>query len=51
MERQNRKLLLQSGILWVLKMLEIKNRVVCENEQLKQSEEYDHWRIKIKKTE
>lgn len=32
-------------------MLEIKNRVVCENEQLKQSEEYDHWRIKIKKTE
>ena len=30
-------------------MLEIKNRVVCENEQLKQSKEYEHWRIQIKK--
>ena len=49
MERQDRKLLLQSRILWVLKMLEIKNRVVCENEQLKQSKEYEHWRIQIKK--
>ena len=49
MERQDRKLLLPRKILCMLKMLAIKNKVVCENEQLKQSEEYDHCWIQIKK--